>query len=114
MTPRDGNRDTRRPRQECGRLGWECPNNPEADGIGRSSRRVFTGYNAALLCERLGSEQAGPRRLWDRVEEAYAFWQRAGCPPAERFGITASATEQYVWYEHPTGEHRWPLPTTTP
>ncbi|MGH3622492.1 MAG: methyltransferase domain-containing protein, partial [Sciscionella sp.] len=58
--------------------------------------------------------QAGPRRLWERVEQAHAFWQQAGRPPAERFGITASATEQYVWYDHPEGEHRWPLPTTTP
>jgi Protein-L-isoaspartate(D-aspartate) O-methyltransferase (PCMT) len=58
--------------------------------------------------------QAGPRRLWDRFEQAHEFWQQAGRPPAERFGITASAAEQYVWYDHPEGEHRWPLPTTTP
>jgi len=53
--------------------------------------------------------QAGPRRLWERVEEAYTFWQQAGRPPSERFGITASATEQYVWYNQPTGPHRWSL-----
>ncbi|MGH3907117.1 MAG: hypothetical protein ACRDTE_23520, partial [Pseudonocardiaceae bacterium] len=54
--------------------------------------------------------QAGPQRLWDRVEEAYTFWQQAGCPSSDRFGITATATEQYVWYDHQDSEHRWPLP----
>ncbi|MGH3813643.1 MAG: methyltransferase domain-containing protein [Pseudonocardiaceae bacterium] len=54
--------------------------------------------------------QVGPRRLWDRVEEAYEFWQRAGRPNFDRFGITATATEQYVWYNNPHSEHRWPLP----
>lgn len=57
--------------------------------------------------------QAGPRRLWDRVEEACTFWQQAGRPRSERFGMTASATEQYVWYDHPDSEHRWPLPVAT-
>lgn len=55
--------------------------------------------------------QAGSRRLWDRVEEAYTFWDKAGRPSSDRFGITATATEQYVWYDNPDGEHRWPLPT---
>ena len=58
--------------------------------------------------------QAGPRRLWERVEAAYTFWQQAGRPSSERFGITASATEQYVWYDQPTGPHRWPLPPGQP
>jgi hypothetical protein len=54
--------------------------------------------------------QAGPRRLWDRVEQAYEFWQSAGRPNHDRFGITATAYEQYVWYDHPDNEHHWPLP----
>jgi len=57
--------------------------------------------------------QAGPRRLWDRVEDAYMFWQQAGRPSSDRFGITATGTEQYVWYDHPTSKHRWPLPSPT-
>jgi protein-L-isoaspartate O-methyltransferase len=56
--------------------------------------------------------QRGPRRLWDRVEEAHEFWQQAGRPPYDRFGITA-ATTQYVWYDHPDSKHRWSLPTPT-
>lgn len=55
--------------------------------------------------------QRGPLRLWDRVEDAYEFWQSAGRPSYDRFGITATATEQYVWYDHPDNEHNWLLPT---
>lgn len=56
--------------------------------------------------------QAGSCRLWDRLEEAYTFWQQTGRPTSDRFGITATPTEQYVWYDHPDSEHRWPLPTS--
>jgi methyltransferase of ATP-grasp peptide maturase system len=55
--------------------------------------------------------QYGPSRLWDRVEDAHEFWQQAGQPSYDQFGITATTTEQYVWYDHPDSEHRWPLPT---
>jgi methyltransferase of ATP-grasp peptide maturase system len=58
--------------------------------------------------------QGGPRRLWDRVQEAIAFWQQAGRPHYDRFGITVTPTEQYVWYDHPDSNHRWPLPTFRP
>ena len=57
--------------------------------------------------------QHGPRKLWDHVEEAHEFWQQAGRPSYERFGVTASATQQHVWYDHPDSQHRWPLPTPT-
>lgn len=57
--------------------------------------------------------QTGPQRLWNRVEEAYAFWQCAGRPHYDQFGITVTPTGQYVWYDRPDGEYRWPLPTST-
>ncbi|MGH3754743.1 MAG: methyltransferase domain-containing protein [Pseudonocardiaceae bacterium] len=57
--------------------------------------------------------QCGPRTLWDHVEDAYEFWHNAGRPNYDRFGITASATDQYVWYDHPDSQHRWPLHTPT-
>ncbi|MGH3695088.1 MAG: hypothetical protein ACRDRX_14055, partial [Pseudonocardiaceae bacterium] len=41
--------------------------------------------------------QAGPRQLWDQVEQAHTFWRQAGCPSSDRFGITATATKQEVW-----------------
>ncbi|MGH3874501.1 MAG: methyltransferase domain-containing protein [Pseudonocardiaceae bacterium] len=58
--------------------------------------------------------QAGPRRLWDRVEEAVALWQQFGQPHYDRFGVTATTTEQYIWYDHPDSRYRWPLPTGHP
>ena len=57
--------------------------------------------------------QQGPRRLWDSVEQAYEFWQDAGQPSFEQFGITATATEQHVWFDNPESEHRWRLPAPT-
>ncbi|MGH3770551.1 MAG: methyltransferase domain-containing protein [Pseudonocardiaceae bacterium] len=54
-------------------------------------------------------QQAGPRRLWDRVEEAVTFWRQAGRPHYDRFGITATTSDQYVWYAHPHSQHRWQL-----
>jgi len=55
--------------------------------------------------------QYGPDRLRDHVEDAYEFWQQTGRPSYEQFGITATATEQHVWYDNPESKHRWPLPT---
>ncbi|MGH3940315.1 MAG: methyltransferase domain-containing protein [Pseudonocardiaceae bacterium] len=53
--------------------------------------------------------QGGPRRLWDRVVEAHAFWEKAGRPSYERFGLTATPSEQHVWFDNPDSDHRWPL-----
>lgn len=54
--------------------------------------------------------QSGPRRLWDRVEQSHQFWIDAGQPSYERFGITATPTEQHVWFDHPASKYRWELP----
>ncbi|HET9253825.1 MAG TPA: ATP-grasp peptide maturase system methyltransferase [Pseudonocardiaceae bacterium] len=53
--------------------------------------------------------QYGPQPLWDRVEHAARFWDEHGHPSYERFGLTATTTEQYIWYDQPDGPHRWPL-----
>lgn len=53
--------------------------------------------------------ETGPRRLWRAVEQVHEFWQNAGQPSYERFGITATAAEQYVWLDDPDSPHRWPL-----
>lgn len=85
------------------------------DGQAGVHLRALDGSRASIYATSIRGgfpvRQAGPRRLWDRVEEAHAFWRQAGFPSSDRFGITAAATKQYVWYDHPDGEHRWPLPT---
>ncbi|MGH3567120.1 MAG: methyltransferase domain-containing protein [Pseudonocardia sp.] len=53
--------------------------------------------------------QYGDRRVWDQIEQAAEFWNAEGRPSYERFGITATADEQYVWYDDPHGTHHWPL-----
>jgi protein-L-isoaspartate(D-aspartate) O-methyltransferase len=51
--------------------------------------------------QRFAVSQYGPRRLWDEVEEAYSWWLEAGCPGRERFGMTVTADDQWVWHDHP-------------
>jgi methyltransferase of ATP-grasp peptide maturase system len=53
--------------------------------------------------------ETGPRRLWRAVEQVHQFWQNAGQPSYERFGIIATPAEQYVWLDTPDGPHRWSL-----
>ena len=55
-------------------------------------------------------EQYGPRRLWDEVEAAYAWWTNTGRPERERFGVTVSPDSQWVWLDHRDSEHRWQIP----
>ena len=73
---------------------------------GSGAQAWHTPENGSFLVR-----QSGPRRLWNRVEEAHEFWQHAGRPNYDKFGITAHATEQYVWYDHPDSPHRWRLPS---
>ncbi|MCQ9178372.1 methyltransferase domain-containing protein [Streptomyces sp. IBSBF 2953] len=46
--------------------------------------------------------QAGPRRLWDEVAAALAWWRAAGEPGFERFGLTVTAHGQQAWVDRPT------------
>ncbi|HEX5494208.1 MAG TPA: methyltransferase domain-containing protein [Mycobacteriales bacterium] len=50
--------------------------------------------------------QGGPRRLWDEVEAAYAWWVEAGRPDHTRFGLTVTPDEQWTWLDEPA--HRIP------
>jgi len=45
--------------------------------------------------------QGGPRRLWDEVEAAYAWWQDAGRPEYTRFGLTVDGAAQRLWIDEP-------------
>ncbi|MEU2118656.1 methyltransferase domain-containing protein [Streptomyces sp. NPDC016459] len=51
--------------------------------------------------------QHGPRRLWDEVQAAYAWWTWHSRPGPERFGLTVTATGETRWLDTP--EHRVPV-----
>lgn len=40
--------------------------------------------------------QLGPRHLWDEVEAAYTWWERAGSPPADHWRFTVTPQGQQV------------------
>ncbi|MEU6480564.1 methyltransferase domain-containing protein [Streptomyces sp. NPDC047017] len=46
--------------------------------------------------------QSGPRRLWDEVSDALAWWRAAGEPGYERFGLTVTAHGQRAWLDRPS------------
>lgn len=98
---------------------WHLP------GVTQGRMTDADGRPAVFLMDRAGNRaevlttrtpqghrvrQYGDRQLWNRVEEAAAFWNAEGRPSYERFGIRATVEGQYVWYEDPDGSHRWPLP----
>ncbi|RZS37903.1 protein-L-isoaspartate(D-aspartate) O-methyltransferase [Herbihabitans rhizosphaerae] len=54
--------------------------------------------------------QLGPRRLWDEVDDAYAWWRDHGKPTPDRYGLTVHPDgEHTVWIDTSAGEHRWSL-----
>ncbi|MQY07495.1 methyltransferase domain-containing protein [Actinomadura macrotermitis] len=46
-------------------------------------------------------EQYGSRRLWDEVAAAHQWWIDAGTPGLDRYGLTVTPEEQYVWLDSP-------------
>ncbi len=51
----------------------------------------------------------GPRMLWALVEQAWQWWQAAGRPRWDRFGISITPEGQRVWYGGPGSGQDWPL-----
>ena len=64
---------------------------------GRSLARVVVDVGGSSHEVR----QRGPRRLWDEVEAAYAWWREAGEPEHTRFGMTVTPDERVVWLDDP-------------
>ncbi|MFD8087031.1 methyltransferase domain-containing protein [Kitasatospora sp. NPDC059722] len=50
--------------------------------------------------------QYGPRRLWHEVEAAYRWWEQHGQPGPDRFGLTVTGPDQWVWLDRPTNPVR--------
>ncbi len=53
--------------------------------------------------------QTGPRRLWDEIEAVHRQWREWGAPRRERFGLSASDHEQWIWLDDPDRGYRWRL-----
>jgi methyltransferase of ATP-grasp peptide maturase system len=56
--------------------------------------------------------EGGPQRLWQIVEHAHEHYAALGHPGWERFGITATPTEQHIWLDTPDNNPTWPVPIT--
>jgi protein-L-isoaspartate(D-aspartate) O-methyltransferase len=56
--------------------------------------------------------QHGPRRLWDELEAAYAWWVEHDCPGRARYGLSITPDSQTVWLDQPSNvvlrEHTLP------
>ncbi|MDH6110043.1 protein-L-isoaspartate(D-aspartate) O-methyltransferase [Kitasatospora sp. MAP12-15] len=73
-------------------------------GTGRSEVWDGVSYAHCRLADWNGSHavaQSGPRNLWTEVEEAYAWWDAAGRPGLERFGLTVTPDGQTPWLDEP-------------
>jgi protein-L-isoaspartate(D-aspartate) O-methyltransferase len=62
---------------------------------------AFTPSTGELLVR-----QHGPRRLWDELERAYAWWLHSGKPGPARFGIMVTPEGQHVWLDSPANPVR--------
>ncbi|MGB6162744.1 MAG: methyltransferase domain-containing protein [Pseudonocardiaceae bacterium] len=43
------------------------------------------------------------------VEDAHHLWHELGQPGWDRFGLTATTKQQWIWLDSPDGGHTWPL-----
>lgn len=81
---------------------WHCwDHEPEAEGVGT---RLWLGDEAGTSWASVDYDgrlhgfqvrQHGPRRLWDEVEAAWAWWVAAGSPLPDRFGLTVRPNGQH-------------------
>lgn len=65
------------------------------------SSRSWATLDFTPDAETFDVQQYGPRRLWDEVASAYAWWREAGSPQRARFGLTVTPTGQCVWLDCP-------------
>ena len=56
--------------------------------------------------------EAGPVRLWERVEAGVAWWRRAGQPDWPRFAYHAEGASQRIVYDDDAYPASWELDTT--
>lgn len=66
---------------------------------------------SALDTGRTLAYQGGPRRLADELDHAWAQWTAEDEPTVYDYGMTVTATEQYVWANDQATGPRWPATT---
>lgn len=67
-------------------------------------RQPWPGLVCALL-SMYRTRQAGPRRLWNEVEQLHEQWTALGRPAYHRFGLTVGADSQtLLWLDHPDSQ----------
>jgi hypothetical protein len=95
-----------------GRVEFGYTADPDTGGIGP----LFLYGVDGSWCEVSASDdgthhvwQAGPRYLWDTLENLHDLWTAAGRPGWERFGLTVTAHSQTVWLDDPQGPHSWSI-----
>lgn len=54
------------------------------------------------------TQQAGPRRLWDELEQLHEHWTTLDSPPYHRLGLTQTSSSRSLWLDHPA--HAWDPP----
>lgn len=52
----------------------------------------------------------GPRRLWDDLEEAHAWWSSSGCPALHEVGLTVDPGGRHTLWVGQPGQCELPLP----
>lgn len=52
-------------------------------------------------------EQAGPRSLWDLIEDTHDRWVALGAPDRTRLGISVTPAHHRAWLDSPDGPHTW-------
>ncbi|WP_245645373.1 methyltransferase domain-containing protein [Pseudonocardia acaciae] len=96
-----------------GRIEFGYSQDPDTGGIGAMYLYSRDGSWCEVTTNADGTGQvweAGPRPLWQTLEQVQQFWAEAGQPGWERFGLTVTANDQHVWLDNPDSPHRWPLP----
>ncbi|RPK58197.1 Protein-L-isoaspartate O-methyltransferase [Streptomyces sp. ADI96-02] len=87
---------------------WTWHDNPDVEGV--ASRLWVATTDATSWAavdwdgksdDRFTVWQHGPRRLWDEVEAAHAWWLLHGRPGPERFGLTVTETGESAWLDTP-------------
>ncbi|MGH3798265.1 MAG: methyltransferase domain-containing protein [Pseudonocardiaceae bacterium] len=84
------------------RLTWELGTDGYLDTLWLLAPHAWASVHDKIV------RQAGTRRLWDEAAAGYTWWNQAGRPHRDRYGVTVTPDHQWVWLDDPAH----PIPTT--